>query len=87
LKTERERLLEEFERYYREFKDTMRSVRPEDELDRLGIDSLLAQELLAELEDNHEVDLMRDVRLLKVRTVSDLLDVLEDHLRESTGSA
>ena len=87
MKTDRERVLEEFERSYQELKGTSRAVRPDDRLDLLGIDSLLAQELLAELEDTYEIDLIRDERLMKVRTVSDLLDVLEEHLREPAGSA
>ena len=85
--TDRERVLAEFERYYQELKGTSRAVRPEDRLDLLGIDSLLAQELLAELEDNHGIDLISDERLLKVRTVDDLLDVLEDHLQQATDKA
>lgn len=84
---ERQEVLAEFERYYRELKGTSRAVRPEDRLDLLGIDSLLAQELLAEIEDTYGIELMGDERLLKVRTVDDLLDVLVEHLPESTGVA
>jgi acyl carrier protein len=62
-------------------------VRPDDRLDLLGIDSLLAQELLASLEDTYGIDLMQDERLMKVRTVDDLLDVLEEHMHEAAGSA
>ena len=80
MRPDRDRILQEFERYYQELKDTSRSVRPDDRLDLLGIDSLLAQELLAEIEDEHGIDLMRDERLMKVRTVDDLLDVVEEHL-------
>jgi acyl carrier protein len=80
-------LLKEFESEYRELKRTSRAVRPADRLDELGIDSLLAQELLAAIEDRYGVDLMNDERLLKVRTVDELLDVLEDHAREATASS
>jgi acyl carrier protein len=79
-------LLQEFERYYQRYKRTSRRVRPEDRLDLLGIDSLLAQELLAELEDAHGIDLMGDDRLMKVRTVAELMDVLEDHVERENAA-
>jgi acyl carrier protein len=87
LETDRERVRVEFERYFQELKGTSRAVRPDDRLDLLGVDSLLAQELLASLEDNYGIDLMQDERLMKVRTVDDLLDVVEDHMHEAAGSA
>ena len=80
---DRMQLLRAFEREYRELKDSSRSVRPEDRFEALGIDSLLAQELLAQLEDEYGIDLFGDERLMKVRTVGELLDVLEDHVPES----
>lgn len=83
---ERGEMLAEFEREYRELKGTTRSVRPADRLEEdLGIDSLIAQELLAALEDRYELDLIGDGRLMKVRTVDDLLDVLEEVQRTVQG--
>lgn len=77
---DRTEILAAFEREYRELKATTRSVRPGDRLDGLGIDSLLAQELLAALEDRYGIDLMSDPRLMRVETVDDLLDLLEDYV-------
>jgi acyl carrier protein len=51
------------------------------------MDSLLAQELLAALEDRYDVELLGDPRLMEVRTIGDLVDVLSDRAPELEGKA
>jgi acyl carrier protein len=77
LAIERQELLAVLEHEYRAIKRTGRSVRPDDRLRQdLGIDSLTAQELLAALEDRYGLALLGNPRLLKVRTVNDLVELL-----------
>ena len=87
MEIDREGLRAEFERHYQDYKGASRAVRPDDRLDLLGIDSLMGQQLLADLEDTYGIVLLQDERLLKARTVSDVLDVVEEHMREAAGSA
>jgi acyl carrier protein len=79
-------LLEFFEEKYRRAKGSRRDVRPGDRLyDDLGIDSLLANELLVDLEDRYDLRLLHDPRVWKVATVGELLDLvrtLEGEQRE-----
>jgi acyl carrier protein len=75
--TDADRLLEAMAEEYRELKGTRRLVRAGDRLDAdLDIDSLLAQELLAGLEDRFGIELIGDPRLVDVRTAGDLVDVI-----------
>ena len=79
-------LLDFFEEMYRRARGTRRDVRPGDRLyDDLGIDSLLANELLVDLEDRYDLRLLHDPRVWKVTTVGELLDLvraLEGEQRE-----
>jgi acyl carrier protein len=78
LTVDREELLAAFEREYRELTGRTRSIRPTDRLDAdLTIDSLLGQELLAALEDNYGIDLIGRPGLSGVRTVEDVLELVE----------
>jgi acyl carrier protein len=75
--TDADDLLEAMAQEYRELKGTARVVRAGDRLDvDLDIDSLLAQELLAGLEDRFGIELIGDPRLVDVRTAGDLVDVI-----------
>lgn len=75
--TETDRVLAAMTEEYRELKGTARVLRPGDRLDvDLDIDSLLAQELLAGLEDRFGVDLVGDPRLVDVRTAGDLVAIV-----------
>jgi acyl carrier protein len=70
-------LLDFFEEQYRHARGSRRSVRLEDRLyDDLGIDSLLANELLVALEDHHDLRLLHDPRVWGANTVGELLDVV-----------
>jgi acyl carrier protein len=70
-------LLEFFEQQYRSGRGSRRSVRLSDRMyDELGIDSLLASELLVALEDRYDVRLLHDPRVWKVATVGELLDLV-----------
>ena len=80
-------LLTSFERHYRRGRNSRRSVRPNDRLyDELGIDSLLASELLVALEDDFDVQLLHDPRVWQIGTVGELLELVgmlasERHMR------
>jgi acyl carrier protein len=70
-------LLDFFEQQYRNGRGSRRSVRPGDRLyDELGIDSLLASELLVAFEDRYDVQLLHDPRVWKVATVGELVDLV-----------
>jgi acyl carrier protein len=70
-------LLEFFEEQYRNGRGSRRSIRLGDRLyDELGIDSLLASELLVALEDRYDLHLLHDPRVWKVATVGELLDLV-----------
>lgn len=70
-------LLEFFQDEYRRARGSRRDVRPGDRLyDDLGIDSLLANELLIAMEDRYDLRLLHDPRVWKVATVGELLDVI-----------
>jgi acyl carrier protein len=70
-------LLEFFEEHYRNGRNSRRSIRLNDRLyDELGIDSLLASELLVALEDEYDVQLLHDPRVWKVATVGELLELV-----------
>ena len=70
-------LLEFFEEQYRRGRGSPRSIPLGDRLyDELGIDSLLASELLVTLEDRYDVQLLHDPRVWKVATVGELLDLV-----------
>lgn len=85
---DREELLDAFQREYRQLKGTTRDVRAEDHLiDDLAIDSLLGQELLAALEDEYGVELIGDHRLMAVRRVDELLDLVESVQATAPGRA
>jgi acyl carrier protein len=70
-------LLASFERHYRRGRNSRRSVRTGDRLyDDLGIDSLLASELLVALEDDYDVALLHDPRVWQVGAVGELLELV-----------
>jgi acyl carrier protein len=81
-------LLDFFEERYRRARGSRRDVRRGDRLyDDLGIDSLLASELLIAFEDRYELRLLHDPRVWQVTTVGGLLDLicgveLEQHATE-----
>ena len=80
-------LLASFERHYRRGRNSRRSVRLNDRLyDELGVDSLLASELVVALEDDFDVQLLHDPRVWQIGTVGELLELVgmlasERHLR------
>jgi acyl carrier protein len=86
-------LLAFFQELYREALGSRRDVRRGDRLaDDLAMDSLLVTELLVAVEDRYDLRLLHEQRLLKVKTVGDLLDLvrtLEAEQRAATpaGSA
>lgn len=70
-------LIEALERSYARFKPFRRKLAREDRLtEDLGLDSLDAVEMFADIEDEFGVDLTDDEAALKVRTVGELVDVL-----------
>ena len=70
--------LANFERHYRRGRNSRRSVRLNDRLyDDLGIDSLLASELLVALEDDFGVQLLHDPRVWQIGTVGALLELVD----------
>ncbi len=70
-------LLAGFERHYRRGRNSRRNVRLHDRLyDDLGIDSLLASELLVALEDDFDVQLLHDPRVWQIGTVGELLELV-----------
>ena len=70
-------LLAALERHYRRGRNSRRSVRRTDRLyDELGIDSLLASELLVALEDDYDVALLHDPRVWQIATVGELLELV-----------
>jgi acyl carrier protein len=72
-----EELLGFFRDEYRRARGSRRDVRPGDRLsDDLGIDSLLANELLVAVEDRYDVFLLHDPRVWQVTTVEQLLDLV-----------
>jgi acyl carrier protein len=72
-------LLEYFEELYRNGRGSRRSVRLGDRLyDELGIDSLLASEILVSFEDRYDVELLHDPRVWKVATVGELLALVRE---------
>jgi acyl carrier protein len=71
-------LLGFFEDRYREVRGSRRDVGPDDHLyDDLGIDSLLATELLIALEDRYDLHLLHDPRVWKVVMVGELLKLVQ----------
>jgi acyl carrier protein len=81
-------LLEFFEEQYRLGRDSRRSIRLGDRLyDELGIDSLLASELLVALEDRYDLELLHDPRVWKVATVGELLDLVRAVASETRAAA
>lgn len=70
-------LLDFFEEQYRRGRGSQRSIRLGDRLyDDLGVDSLLASELLVAFEDRYDLQLLHDPRVWRVATVGELLDLL-----------
>jgi acyl carrier protein len=70
-------LLEFFEECYRRARGSRRDIRRDDRLyEDLGVDSLLANELLVALEDRYELRLLHDPRVWQVTTVGQLLDLI-----------
>lgn len=70
-------LLEFFQERYRRARGTRRDIRSDDRLyDDLGIDSLLANELLIALEDRFDIPLLHDPRVWKVARVDELLEIV-----------
>jgi acyl carrier protein len=66
-----------FQEQYRRARGSSRDIRPTDRLvDGLGIDSLLASELLIALEDRFGVMLLHDPRAWQLTTVQELLDLV-----------
>jgi len=53
----------------------------------LSMDSLIAQELLAAVEDRHDVELLGDARLMEVRTVGDLVEVIGERAPQPVDGA
>jgi acyl carrier protein len=86
-------LLDFFEEQYRSARGSRRSIRLSDRMyDGLGIDSLLASELLVALEDRYDVHLLHDPRVWKVAEVGELLNLvrvidLEQRARAAVQSA
>ena len=71
--------LTEVEDAYREIRGGTRSLRNEDRLEEdLDIDSLLAMELLVELEDRCGVELIGDSRTTNVKTVGELAELISE---------
>jgi acyl carrier protein len=88
-----EDLLAFFEEEYRREYGTRRDIRPGDRLyDDLKIESLFVTELLVALEDMHDLRLLHDPRVWKVRTVGEMLGLIpildaEQHPAAAVGSA
>jgi acyl carrier protein len=73
---DRDELLTAFEAFFRRRTGTNRGVRLDDRLrEDLAIDSLLAVELLALMEELCDVELIDDPRAFEVRTVRDLVEL------------
>ena len=85
-------LLAFFEEEYRGEYGTRRDIRPVDRLhDDLGVESLFVTELLVALEDMHELRLLHDPRVWKVKTVGEMLDLVsvldgEQHAAAAVGT-
>ena len=78
---DRARILDEVEAAYQEVKQTTRNLRGDERLyDDLDIDSLTAMELLVKLENDYDTDLVNDPRAARLKTVDDLLDLLQEVL-------
>jgi acyl carrier protein len=76
---DRAQILEAVEAAYQDVKRTSRNLRGSERLyDDLDIDSLDAMELLTRLEDERGVDLVNDPRTANLKTVDDLLDLLQE---------
>jgi acyl carrier protein len=76
---DRAQILEAVEAAYQDVKRTSRNLRGSERLyDDLDIDSLDAMELLTRLEDERGVDLVNDPRTAHLKTVDDLLDLLQE---------
>jgi acyl carrier protein len=72
-------LLDFFEEQYRRARGSQRDIRLSDRLyDDLGVDSLLANELMVALEDRCDLRLLHDPRVWQVTTVSELLEVVRE---------
>ncbi len=81
-------LLSVLQEEYSALKGGVRTLSLDDRIQEdLSMDSLLAQELLAALEDRYDVELLGDPRLMEVRTIGDLVDVLSDRAPELEGKA
>jgi acyl carrier protein len=81
-------LLEFFEEQYRYARGSRRDIRLGDRLyEELGIDSLLANELLVVLEDRYDLRLLHNPRVWQVRTVGELLELVHELEREQRATA
>jgi acyl carrier protein len=77
LKTVEEDFLTLMERLYRLMKSVTRTIRPDDRIvDDLGIDSLGAVDLIAQIEEHMSILLLDDPRLAGVETVEDLFNLV-----------
>jgi acyl carrier protein len=71
-------LIAELEWLYEQVKKRHRDIRPEDRFQEdLGVDSLAAVELLVAAEDRFDVQLLAHPRIATVRTVGDLIGLIE----------
>ena len=90
---ENQQLLAFFEEEFRREYGTRRDIRASDRLyDDLKIESLFVTELLVALEDMHDLRLLHDPRVWKVKTVGEMLDLIqvldaEQHPGALAGSA
>lgn len=81
--TDRTEILIAVETAYQGIKQTSRNLRGDERLyDDLEIDSLTAMELLVEVENEQGLDLVNDPRTTRLKTVNDLVDLLEELLSD-----
>jgi acyl carrier protein len=86
-------LLAFFEEEYRREYGTRRDIRPGDRLyDDLKVESLFVTEVLVALEEDHDLRLIHDPRVWKVKTVGEMLELVgvlhaEQHPAAAVGSA
>jgi len=76
------------EAFYRDITGSKRDLRPADRLrEELAIDSLVAVELLSQLEDHYGITLINGDATHGAQTVADLCELVDRLTRQSTGAA
>jgi acyl carrier protein len=74
---QQEQMLGVFEELYRDVTGSIRDVRADDRLSEdLAIDSLIAVELLSQLEDRYEITLLQSSEIQRVHTVNELVTLI-----------